>query len=122
MNKNNLSDAQWQQKTSYKKAVLFNDEDFASPGTKLQLVKILPGDTVQPHYHVHRTEAFYILQGNGEITLDGHTAEYTKDDYVLCPQNTVHSLKNTSDNDVIIAVFISNDTRNTDLEWVHKTG
>lgn len=48
---------------------------------------------VQPHYHKHHSETFYVLDGEVEWTVGGETHILKKGDAVYIPPNTIHSIK-----------------------------
>jgi len=118
MTKNNLSNVEWQGRFAHQKAILFTEDDFDSKGTKVQVIKIQPGGKIEPHYHKLRSEAFYVLKGNGIITLDNEQLDCQQDDYILCKPGTVHAFECTSDADFIVAVFRTNDPGDSDMLWV----
>jgi mannose-6-phosphate isomerase-like protein (cupin superfamily) len=47
------------------------------------------------HCHMDATEIFFILQGEGQATLDGKTVKFKKGDSILVPPTIVHMLENT---------------------------
>jgi mannose-6-phosphate isomerase-like protein (cupin superfamily) len=118
MTKTNLKDTKWEDRFEHQKAILFNEEDFNSKGTKLQVIKIKPGGKIKPHFHKVRSEAFYVLDGVGSIKLGDEDLSCSANDYMLCKPNTIHSFTNTGDIDFIIAVFRTNDPGDTDMLWV----
>jgi len=51
--------------------------------------------------HSHDTEqSYFILQGNGLMTVGNETAEVIAGDCIFIPSNTPHGLKNTGNNDL----------------------
>lgn len=53
-------------------------------------------EEVKAHKHGKHTENIYILEGEGELKLQGHMIKVKPGDYFNIPENTVHSLKVTS--------------------------
>lgn len=51
---------------------------------------------VKPHLHLYHSEHVYFLQGSGEMKLGEKIISVKKGDVIFIPQNTVHSLKVTS--------------------------
>jgi mannose-6-phosphate isomerase-like protein (cupin superfamily) len=107
------------------KIIRFSDETFtpashenpASPGVlKKVLVKkadLQPGSlqminwAVMPigkqfakHYHEDMQEAFVIMQGSAEITVDGETAVLNAGDTVLIAAREVHQMQNICNREV----------------------
>ena len=122
MSKHNFKDIEWQARFTHQKVILFNEDDFDSKGTKLQIIKIKPGGNIEPHYHKVRTEAFYVLSGSGQIRQDDEIIECSEGDYLLCKPNTVHSFANHESVDFVVAVFRTNDPGDSDMLWVDKSG
>lgn len=119
---NNLDNVEWQGRFAHQKAILFNEADFASKGTKFQVIKIQPGGKIEPHYHKVRTEVFYVLRGKGLITLGEERLESVANDYMICKPGTVHAFENNGDQDFIIAVFRTNDPGDSDMLWLNEQG
>src|SRR5665213_718814 len=99
MSKHNFKDIEWQTRFTHQKAILFSEDDLDSKGTKLQIIKIKPGGSIEPHYHKVRTEAFYVLKGNGQIRQNDNTVECSEGDYLLCKPDTVHAFTNHGNDD-----------------------
>lgn len=53
-------------------------------------------DVVKAHKHEKHTENIYILEGEGEMKLNGRIVKIKPGDYFNIPENTVHSVKVTS--------------------------
>ncbi len=45
----------------------------------------------KPHYHKRTVEIYYVLEGDGEIILDGKKQKISKGSIVHIPPNIVHS-------------------------------
>lgn len=48
---------------------------------------------VPPHYHRHHSEAFYVLGGEVEWTVEGETHVLHTGEAIFIPPNTVHSVR-----------------------------
>jgi quercetin dioxygenase-like cupin family protein len=118
MKKQSLRDMEWQGRSSYQRAVLLTGDDFASVGTKLQLVKLRAGQEIKPHFHQARTEAFCVMAGNGTIRLGDEVFTCEANDFLFCPPPMIHAFQNTGQNDFIICVFRTNDPGDSDMFWV----
>jgi len=55
-----------------------------------------PGGGPPPHYHTREEEAFYVLEGEVTITVDGRTVIGTPGTFVQIPRGTPHAFKNQS--------------------------
>ena len=120
MTKHNFKDIEWQTRFTHQKAILFNEDDFDSKGTKLQIIKIKPGGKIEPHYHKARTEAFYVLKGNGRIRQGDEMIECAEGDYLLCKPGVIHAFDNSGNDEFVVAVFRTNDPGDSDILWVKK--
>lgn len=70
---------------------------------QLTLGRIPPGkESFLPHSHAMQEEFIYILEGAGEVEIDGDRAPVGPGDYVGFPTDgAVHQLYNTSDADLV---------------------
>jgi quercetin dioxygenase-like cupin family protein len=59
-------------------------ETTATPG--------LPGPP--PHVHHNEDESFYVLEGEVELTVEGHTSKAGPGSFVRIPKGTLHTFKN----------------------------
>lgn len=82
--------------------------------TSVQSTKLIMGTATVPvggsvlcHAHPHGEECFYVLQGEGEIAIDGiGVVPFHAGQAVLTPQGTAHSIVNVG-NEEIRVVFAS---------------
>ena len=65
----------------------------------LALSLIPPGKYSAAHHHRVSTEILYILQGAGELEVDGEKLEVTAGNVIMLEPGEVHSLFNTQAND-----------------------
>jgi mannose-6-phosphate isomerase-like protein (cupin superfamily) len=56
-------------------------------------VHVVDIDGSRPHYHRRSTELYYVLEGDGSITLDGVEHEVHQGTVVQIPPGVVHSAK-----------------------------
>ncbi|MDP1721772.1 MAG: cupin domain-containing protein [Candidatus Gottesmanbacteria bacterium] len=93
------------------KQVLFRRDDLA-PG-RIQMINwstLLPNKSFRRHYHEAMEEVFIILNGEVEITVGGKKSTLGKGDIVVIPENTIHVMKNLTDQEInYIAIGISRD-------------
>ncbi|MBK6313379.1 MAG: cupin domain-containing protein [Blastocatellia bacterium] len=54
-----------------------------------------PGHAVVPHFHRETEEVYYVLEGEGLMTVGDETCTVGSGDAILIPRNKVHSLANT---------------------------
>lgn len=82
--------------------------------TSVQSTKMIMGTATVPvggrvlgHAHPHSEECFYVMQGKGEIKVDGvGVVPFVAGQAVLTPQGTAHSIVNTGDEEIRV-VFAS---------------
>ncbi len=113
-----LQNIEWQGRFAHQKAILFNEEDLDSKGSKIQVIKIEPNGEIKPHFHKIRTEVFCVLKGNGIIRLNNEEIKCKAYDFLLCKPNTIHAFKNTGAEDFIVTVIRTNDTGESDMLWL----
>lgn len=67
-----------------------------SPITQCSLAEELlpPGATVTPHHHRTTEEIYYVLEGDGEMTIAGETQAVGPGDAIFIPTGSVHTLRN----------------------------
>lgn len=60
------------------------------------VTKVKPRVTLKPsHSHKDIEEIIYVLEGKGEVWIEGHTCKIKKGDSVLFPANSRHTVRNT---------------------------
>lgn len=115
-----LSSSEFEPREGYERSVLLTNDDF-NADTKLQLMRIAPGQSILPHHHEKRTECFRIVSGQGEIIINGEVVATSPDDLVLCEPRDVHEFRNTSTSEQMTFLVIrTNDTGNNDMIWEVK--
>ena len=71
------------------------------PTYKLKRIEVDPGGCLSYQYHYKRSEAWTIVEGVGNITLDGDVKDYSKGKTVLIPQGVKHRIENKSPNKLV---------------------
>ncbi|QQX79001.1 cupin domain-containing protein [Shewanella sp. KX20019] len=79
---------------------IWNSKDFKSNIDFIDRVVIPPQSTVGYHKHGNNEEIYIVLEGRGEMTLNGKTVQVKKGDMILNQPWGEHGLVNNSD-DVI---------------------
>ena len=54
---------------------------------------IAPGETTDRHYHRDSEELYYLLEGAGEIEVDGERAAVAAGDAILIPPGAWHQIR-----------------------------
>lgn len=57
--------------------------------------RLQPGQAVAPHFHRETDEIYYVLEGQGVMTIGDESQDVSSGDAIQIPLNTVHSLANT---------------------------
>ena len=76
------------------------------PEYKLKRIEVDPGGRLSYQYHHKRSEAWTIIEGVGNITLNGKTKEYKAGETILIPQGVKHRIENKSS--VYFVKFVCN--------------
>ena len=117
MKRLSLTGQEFEQREGYERAVLFDASDFAN-ATKLQLMRLAPGQTIKPHHHNVRTECFRLVAGDGSIKINGEVVASSPDDVVLCAPGEVHEFINNSETEYLLfQVIRTNDPKENDMFW-----
>jgi mannose-6-phosphate isomerase-like protein (cupin superfamily) len=54
---------------------------------------LAPGQATQRHYHRETEELYYLLEGSGEMEIDGERARVEPGDAILIPPGAWHELR-----------------------------
>ncbi len=68
----------------------------------LGLLLYKPGQTTPDHKHSDIDEFFYIISGQGTITIDHQPIEVKEKDIIFSPRCELHGFQNTSSSDWIV--------------------
>jgi len=69
---------------------------------KTRMVTIHPGQERCKKMHVHRSERWIIMSGQGEFMMNGETQIIKEQETVTIPAKSIHTIKNTGRGDLII--------------------
>ena len=67
---------------------------------------LAPGAATPPHFH-ECEEVIYILQGMGEIAIEGETVPFAADCTLILPPLQVHQITNTGPEEMRLAACLS---------------
>lgn len=71
------------------------------------LLLYTPGQTTPDHKHSNIDEVFYVISGEGTITIEGEEILAKEKDIIFSPNGETHGFKNTSsDNWVVLQIKI----------------
>jgi mannose-6-phosphate isomerase-like protein (cupin superfamily) len=68
------------------------------------IASVFSGATSPPHYHQHTEEIYFILEGTGEIIIDGVTTPIAPGDCIRIPTFTVHAIRAGNDGLKLVVV------------------
>ena len=60
-----------------------------------------PGEVAKLHYHKFMEEIYFVVEGEGEIELNGTWHKIASEDAVAIPVNAKHRMRNTSKTKVL---------------------
>lgn len=75
-------------------------------GFKVKKLEIYPDQAISLQYHIHRTETWTIVQGEGKVIVDGNVFSVKKGDTFFVPRQSIHKITNTHLKDILIAVEV----------------
>ena len=58
---------------------------------------VAPGQETQRHYHRESEEFYYLLEGSGEIEIDGERASVAPGDAIVIPPGAWHQIRADAD-------------------------
>ena len=62
---------------------------------KIKRIEVNSGQRLSYQYHNKRSEVWTIIEGEGNICLNGKYKKYKKNDTILIPQGMKHRIENT---------------------------
>ena len=75
------------------KRVLLSKEESGCSITQIAITELKAGEFASAHIHPDMQEAFYVLDGEIEITLNGIPSRCTKESFVYVDKGISHELK-----------------------------
>lgn len=75
-------------------------------GFKVKKLEIYVDQSISMQYHVHRSEHWTIVQGEGKVIVDGNIFKVKKGDHFFVPRQSIHKVTNTSLKELLIAVEV----------------
>ena len=72
------------------------------------ITRIKPGLTLRPaHSHKDIEEITYVIDGEGEVWIEGETSKIKKGDSILWPVNAKHTVRNTGKETLVLLCVFS---------------
>jgi len=81
--------------------------------------KLAPGARLREHYHLLAEEMYYILQGSGEVFVQGETKRVKTGDVVVIPPGQRHRIANSAESTKdLVFLAVSTPPYSVDDEYV----
>ena len=88
--------------------MIIDGDGTESKYSTLCMTKIKPDVTLKPaHSHKDIEEIVYVLEGQGEVWVEGQSCKIKKGDSVLFPANSIHTTRNTGSSELSLLCFFS---------------
>lgn len=84
-----------------RKRVLLSSSESGCSLTQIAITELKKGEVASAHVHPDMQEAFYILNGEIEVVLDGQPATCAQDTFVYVDKCTSHELKANADSRIM---------------------
>ncbi len=68
---------------------------------KVKSIYVLPGKRLSYQRHQKRSEHWYVVDGSGEVTLDGKVQLVSAGSVIQVPQDALHRISNTGTKELI---------------------
>lgn len=75
-------------------------------GYKVKRLEILPDQAISLQYHLHRSEHWTIVQGEGKVIVDGNIFTIKKGESFHVPKMSMHKVTNTHLTETLIAIEV----------------
>jgi mannose-6-phosphate isomerase len=75
-------------------------------GYKIKRLEILPDQSISLQYHVHRSEHWTIVQGEGRVIVDGSIFNIKKGESFHIPKMSLHKISNNHLTETLIAIEV----------------
>ncbi len=71
-------------------------------GHKVKRIVVCSGKRLSYQFHQHRAEHWFVVRGNGVVTLDGESAEIATGGTVDVPTGVPHRIENVGVEDLVL--------------------
>ena len=94
----------------YWKSIIMTEDNFRQKGAKFQIIYFLGDKQVTPHYHKKTVEVFFVIGGEGIISINDHMNYCKTGDIVVCEPGDIHTFLPILKNEAFgIAIFKTNE-------------
>ncbi len=102
--------------TTLRKRLVSTDEHHTGDIATMNYAWLEPKKQLDIHTHIDGEEFYFFLEGTGQMLVGEEWLPVTKDDFVIVPAATNHSVKNNTDkNLVFLTIRTQQATNNTDI-------
>ena len=74
----------------------------AGPGYKVKTITVAPGHRLSYQRHSRRSEHWFVVAGDGAVTLDGQVTELGPGQAIDIPQGAAHRVGSVGTDDVVL--------------------
>lgn len=96
---------------------LLSEDNVEAKRLVLAYVELEPGGYTEPGTHDDIEQAFYFIEGEGVMMVDGKDYDVKPGTAVLVPLNTTHCYRNTGSS---LLSFLVIESRPSSKEWIQK--
>ncbi len=88
---------------------MFNPESAGTDQMTFSVGYFSPGEGLRSHIHPVSEEVYYVVRGRGTVYLgeEGESWEVQPDTALYIPPGTVHGVKNTGEERLVICFFVA---------------
>jgi len=104
----NIDPQKWQHLPGYRRNILLTGADLHSPGTRVQMVSMAPGDSISDHYHKTSYEVYCVLKGQCTLIVDGQEIILRPRTLITIEPGDIHQLHNHGHETFELLVFKTN--------------
>ena len=99
-----LNEVDWLEKVGYSKKIYFGEDDL-DKGSLVQVIRLKPGEKIEPHHHEKQSEVLYMLNKNGYFIVNDEKIEVDVGDVVVIEPMDKHITVNDTDEGFLFLCF-----------------
>lgn len=111
----------WRERFTYRKNVVFDENDLKQAGVSFQIVRFPAGASISEHWHKHTAEIFFVKSGYGMAVMNGEKINLEPGDCLLCEPGDRHAFSNNGAEDLTLLDFKINEAQD-DIFWAGEAG
>lgn len=110
----------WIEGRSYRKKILFDENDVDSEGVRIQIVEIEGNTNVEPHHHKSQTEVYNIQSGEAIMGIGKKEHKAQEGDTLICKPGQTHYVINNNP-EIFRILVIKTNYEEEDSYWEDET-